>query len=131
MVAGALDAPVRRNREADNTDIAMQTPASIARHPIHPMLVNFPIGLWNFSLVCDLIGHAAPFDQVQIEGDLEKRDCTVSYSRNARQLAVAVIHRDLAGLRAEVAFERVIANTVKGASDEQRSHPQRQAQAHV
>lgn len=34
----------------------MQTPASIARHPIHPMLVNFPIGLWVFSLVCDLIG---------------------------------------------------------------------------
>lgn len=34
----------------------MQTPASIAKHPIHPMLVNFPIGLWMFSLVCDLIG---------------------------------------------------------------------------
>lgn len=34
----------------------MQTPASIAKHPIHPMLVNFPIGLWIFSLVCDLIG---------------------------------------------------------------------------
>ncbi len=34
----------------------MQTPATIAKHPIHPMLVNFPIGLWIFSLVCDLIG---------------------------------------------------------------------------
>lgn len=34
----------------------MRTPASIAKHPIHPMLVNFPIGLWVFSLVCDLIG---------------------------------------------------------------------------
>ncbi len=34
----------------------MQTPASIAKHPIHPMLVSFPIGLWIFSLVCDLIG---------------------------------------------------------------------------
>jgi len=32
----------------------MQTPASIARHPIHPMLVPIPIGLWIFSLVCDL-----------------------------------------------------------------------------
>ncbi len=40
----------------------MRTPASIAKHPIHPMLVNFPIGLWIFSLVCDLIslGVAAP-----------------------------------------------------------------------
>lgn len=33
----------------------MRTPASIRRHPIHPMLVPFPIGLWVFSLVCDLI----------------------------------------------------------------------------
>ena len=33
----------------------MRTPASIARHPIHPMLVPFPIGLWIFSFVCDLI----------------------------------------------------------------------------
>src|SRR3982750_578804 len=33
----------------------MQTPASIAGHPIHPMLVPIPIGLWIFSLVCDLI----------------------------------------------------------------------------
>jgi uncharacterized membrane protein len=33
----------------------MRTPANIARHPIHPMLVVFPIGLWVFSFVCDLI----------------------------------------------------------------------------
>lgn len=33
----------------------MRTPASIARHPIHPMLVPIPIGLWIFSLVCDLV----------------------------------------------------------------------------
>ncbi len=34
----------------------MKTPASIGGHPIHPMLVNFPIGLWVFSLACDLVG---------------------------------------------------------------------------
>jgi uncharacterized membrane protein len=33
----------------------MRTPASIARHPLHPMLVAIPIGLWIFSLACDLI----------------------------------------------------------------------------
>src|SRR5688500_3552698 len=33
----------------------MRTPASIAGHPIHPMLVPIPIGLWIFSLACDLI----------------------------------------------------------------------------
>jgi len=33
----------------------MKTPASIAGHPIHPMLVPLAIGLWIFSFVCDLI----------------------------------------------------------------------------
>jgi uncharacterized membrane protein len=33
----------------------MRTPASIAKHPIHPMLVAIPIGLWIFSLICDLV----------------------------------------------------------------------------
>ena len=33
----------------------MRTPANIAGHPIHPMLVTIPIGLWVFSLVCDVI----------------------------------------------------------------------------
>lgn len=36
----------------------MRTPANVARHPIHPMLVPIPIGLWIFSLVCDLISLA-------------------------------------------------------------------------
>ena len=33
----------------------MQTPAGIFRHPVHPMLVVLPIGLWVFSLCCDLL----------------------------------------------------------------------------
>ncbi len=33
----------------------MHTPASIAKHPIHPMLIVFPVGLWIFSLICDFI----------------------------------------------------------------------------
>ena len=41
----------------------MRTPANIAGHPIHPMLVTLPIGLWVFSFVCDLayaFGSGAP-----------------------------------------------------------------------
>jgi len=33
----------------------MRTPANISGHPIHPMLVTIPIGLWIFSLVADLV----------------------------------------------------------------------------
>lgn len=32
----------------------MRTPASIAGHPLHAMLIVFPVGLLIFSLVCDL-----------------------------------------------------------------------------
>jgi uncharacterized membrane protein len=33
----------------------MASPASMGRHPVHPMLIPFPIALWIFSLVADLI----------------------------------------------------------------------------
>ena len=33
----------------------MSSPASIKKHPVHPMLVGFPIGLWVFALVCDVV----------------------------------------------------------------------------
>lgn len=33
----------------------MSSPASIAKHPIHPMLIVFPVGLWIFSLISDVI----------------------------------------------------------------------------
>jgi uncharacterized membrane protein len=36
----------------------MATPASFREHPIHPMLIVFPIALWIFSLVCDICYHA-------------------------------------------------------------------------
>ena len=42
----------------------MRTPASIYKHPIHPMLVVFPIGLWIFSLACDLIRMAGASPEI-------------------------------------------------------------------
>lgn len=30
----------------------MSTRASVHNHPIHPMLIVFPIGLWVFSIIC-------------------------------------------------------------------------------
>jgi NADPH-dependent 2,4-dienoyl-CoA reductase/sulfur reductase-like enzyme/nitrite reductase/ring-hydroxylating ferredoxin subunit len=54
------------------------------------------------------VGHAEEWDEVRIDGSIEARDCSVAYLRDGRKLAVAVIHRDLEGLRAEVEFERRI-----------------------
>jgi uncharacterized membrane protein len=33
----------------------MASPASIGGHPIHPMIIPFPIALWVFSFVADLV----------------------------------------------------------------------------
>lgn len=33
----------------------MASPASIGGHPVHPMIIPFPIALWVFSLVADII----------------------------------------------------------------------------
>jgi|SRR5215472_17143331 len=33
----------------------MASPASAAKHPVHPMLIVFPVGLLVFSLICNLI----------------------------------------------------------------------------
>ena len=45
----------------------MASPASVRKHPLHPMLVAFPIGLWVFALVCDIVavaGAAGPWSTV-------------------------------------------------------------------
>jgi apoptosis-inducing factor 3 len=62
---------------------------------------------YDFSLA--YVGHAERFDKVEIDGKLDMRDCKLTYRRGSRKLAVAVVHRDLEGLRAEVEFERTIA----------------------
>ncbi len=54
------------------------------------------------------VGHAEHWDKAEIDGSLERRDCTIVYRAGGRKLAVAVVHRDLEGLRSEVEFERAI-----------------------
>ena len=61
---------------------------------------------YDFSLT--YVGHAERWDRADLDGQLhgDARDCAITYSRGGRKLAVALIHRDLEGLRAEVEFER-------------------------
>lgn len=58
------------------------------------------------------VGHAEEWDDIRIAGSIEARDCSITYLHEGRKLAVAVIHRDLEGLRAEVEFERRVASPV-------------------
>jgi NADPH-dependent 2,4-dienoyl-CoA reductase/sulfur reductase-like enzyme len=61
---------------------------------------------YDFGLA--YVGHAERWDNIKVDGSLNQRDCTISYWRAGKKLAVAVIRRDLEGLRAEVEFERAI-----------------------
>jgi NADPH-dependent 2,4-dienoyl-CoA reductase/sulfur reductase-like enzyme/nitrite reductase/ring-hydroxylating ferredoxin subunit len=78
---------------------------------------------YDFSL--GYVGHAEGWDELTIEGDLEARDCAITYWRGGHKLAVAVVHRDHAGLEAELEFETEIARgggwsgpaTSQGAAD--------------
>jgi NADPH-dependent 2,4-dienoyl-CoA reductase/sulfur reductase-like enzyme len=60
---------------------------------------------YEFSLA--YVGHAERFDAAEIDGQLDAttQDCTITYRHDGKTLAVAVVHRDLAGLRAEVELE--------------------------
>jgi NADPH-dependent 2,4-dienoyl-CoA reductase/sulfur reductase-like enzyme/nitrite reductase/ring-hydroxylating ferredoxin subunit len=63
----------------------------------------------QYDLQIAYVGHAERWDQAEIEGSLEARDCAISYRRGGKKLAVATIGRDLACLEAEAAFERDLA----------------------
>ena len=62
---------------------------------------------YDFSLA--YVGHAEKWDEAEIVGSLEARDCTIIYRRDGRELARAFVHRDLDGLRTELEFEQRIA----------------------
>jgi NADPH-dependent 2,4-dienoyl-CoA reductase/sulfur reductase-like enzyme/nitrite reductase/ring-hydroxylating ferredoxin subunit len=60
----------------------------------------------HYDLTINYVGHAEKWDAVQIDGSLEAHDCSVTYKRGGRRLAVATISRDRDSLQAEVAMER-------------------------
>jgi NADPH-dependent 2,4-dienoyl-CoA reductase/sulfur reductase-like enzyme len=60
----------------------------------------------HYDVPINYIGHAEKWDDLQIEGDINNRDCVVRYRRNGKLLAVASIYRDLDNLKEEVALER-------------------------
>jgi NADPH-dependent 2,4-dienoyl-CoA reductase/sulfur reductase-like enzyme len=54
------------------------------------------------------VGHAERWDDVEISGGLEQRDCTITYRDRGKILAVATVGRDRHSLEAELALEETI-----------------------
>jgi NADPH-dependent 2,4-dienoyl-CoA reductase/sulfur reductase-like enzyme/nitrite reductase/ring-hydroxylating ferredoxin subunit len=60
----------------------------------------------HYDVPINYVGHAETWDELTIDGDIGKRDCTVQYKRGGRVLAVASIYRDAASLLAEATMEQ-------------------------
>src|SRR6266487_1927342 len=60
----------------------------------------------HYDVPMNYIGHAEKWDGLDIEGDIQARDCLVRYRRNGKVLAVASIFRDVESLREEAAMEQ-------------------------
>ena len=52
----------------------------------------------HYDIAVKYVGHAEKWDDVEIDGNLEARDCAVTYKLGGRTLAVATISRDLHSL---------------------------------
>lgn len=62
----------------------------------------------HYDVAINYVGHAEKWDSIEIDGDVDKRDCSVRYLRGGRTMAVATIFRDLESLEAEHEMERQI-----------------------
>jgi NADPH-dependent 2,4-dienoyl-CoA reductase/sulfur reductase-like enzyme/nitrite reductase/ring-hydroxylating ferredoxin subunit len=60
----------------------------------------------HYDVPINYVGHADKWDDLQIAGDMNSRDCLVRYRRNGKILAVASIFRDIENLREELSMER-------------------------
>jgi len=60
------------------------------------------------DLILNYVGYAPRWDRIDIDGRVEAKDCTVTYLRAGRKLAVVTIGRDRAGLEAEIQLEELM-----------------------
>jgi len=62
-----------------------------------------------YDVAVRYLGHAEQWDSIEVEGSLDDRDCTLTYLRGGKRLAVATVQRDLQNLQAELDFEAATA----------------------
>jgi NADPH-dependent 2,4-dienoyl-CoA reductase/sulfur reductase-like enzyme/nitrite reductase/ring-hydroxylating ferredoxin subunit len=60
----------------------------------------------HYDVTINYVGYAGKWDAVEVDGDLEAHDCSVTFKRDDRSLAVATVSRDRESLLAELAMER-------------------------
>ena len=69
----------------------------------------------HHDVTLNYVGHASRFDEVTIDGDLDKRDATVAYRLAGKVVAVLTLNRDLVSLKVEAAMASGSAEDVEAA----------------
>ncbi len=60
----------------------------------------------HYDVAINYVGHAEPWDALEIAGSVEKRDCLVAYRAGGKIVAVATVFRDRESLLAEDALAK-------------------------
>lgn len=68
----------------------------------------------HYDVQINYVGHAEKWDTIEVHGDIEKKDCSISYKRNGRTRAFVTIFRDLESLSTEAEMERLIKTSRTG-----------------
>jgi NADPH-dependent 2,4-dienoyl-CoA reductase/sulfur reductase-like enzyme/nitrite reductase/ring-hydroxylating ferredoxin subunit len=59
----------------------------------------------HYDVPINYVGHAVPWDALEVAGDIKACDCLVRYRRSGKLLAVASIFRDVDSLKEEAAMQ--------------------------
>ena len=59
----------------------------------------------HYDVPINYVGHAEQWDDIEEDGDVAARDCTVRFRKAGRTLAVATVYRDRESLETELAME--------------------------
>src|SRR5208282_1053326 len=61
----------------------------------------------QYDFTLNYVGHAEPWDKLDLDGSIEEHNCKLSFRRGGKSLAVATIGRDRESLESELAMERI------------------------
>jgi NADPH-dependent 2,4-dienoyl-CoA reductase/sulfur reductase-like enzyme len=62
----------------------------------------------HYDVAINYVGHAEKWEEIEIDGSFDARDCAVAHKKGGRTLAIVTISRDLQSLQAEATMEAEI-----------------------
>jgi apoptosis-inducing factor 3 len=60
----------------------------------------------HYDVPINYVGHAEKWDSIEIDGDIDNKDCSARFKKNGRTMALVTIFRDSESLKVEAEMER-------------------------